>query len=305
MLIAIIGAGAMGSLYGGYLSKNNEVYLVDIWEEHVNRINDKGLVIMEKEEEIAVNPIGVTDSKGIENVDLAIVFVKSIHTKEAIENNKSIIGPKTMVLSLQNGYGNSDDIGEYVEESNIIMGTTAHGATMIEPGRIKHGGKGKTYIGKLIGNNDENVVRIKDVLVEAGFETIISNNVMELIWSKLLVNVGINPLTAILEIKNGQLLEWKESKELLKLAVMEGVNVANGLGLDFNSEEVVANVIDVAKATGENKSSMLQDILNKRKTEIDKINGAIVKEGERLGLETPVNRVLMDLIKVKELLGSH
>lgn len=305
LLIAIIGAGAMGSLYGGYLSKNNEVYLVDIWEEHVNRINDKGLVIMEKEEEIVVNPIGVTDSKGIENVDLAIVFVKSIHTKEAIENNKSLIGPKTMVLSLQNGYGNSDDIGEYVEEANIIMGTTTHGATMIEPGRIKHGGKGKTYIGKLIGNNDENVVRIKDVLVEAGFETIISNNVMELIWSKLLVNIGINPLTAILEIKNGQLLEWKESKELLKLAVMEGVNVANGLGLDFNSEEVVANVIDVAKATGENKSSMLQDILNKRKTEIDKINGAIVKEGEKLGLEIPVNRVLMDLIKVKELLSSH
>lgn len=304
MRIAIIGSGAMGSLYGGYLSKgDNEVYLVDIWEEHINRINDKGLIIVEDNIELMTKPRGITDSKGIGPMDLVIVFVKSIHTKNAIENNLSIIGPQTMVLSLQNGYGNNDDISQYVQKSNIILGTTSHGATMLEPGKIKHAGKGKTYIGKLTRGKDENLIKIRDLLNEAGFETVISDNVMELIWSKLLVNVGINALTAILEINNGQLLEWEEGKELLTLAVSEGVRVANGLGLDFNKEEVVSHVMDVARATGENKSSMLQDILNKRKTEIEKINGAIVKEGEKLGLDTPVNRVLMDMIKVKEKLA--
>lgn len=304
--IAIIGAGAMGSLYGGYLSKgDNDVYLVDIWEDHINRINDKGLIIVEKDVEILVKPRGITDSKDMGPMDLVIVFVKSIHTKNAIENNLPIIGPQTMVLSLQNGYGNSDDISQYVQKSNIILGTTSHGATMLEPGKIKHAGKGKTYIGKLTRGKDENLIKIRDLLNEAGFETVISDNVMELIWSKLLVNVGINALTAILEINNGQLLEWEEGKELLVLAVSEGVRVANGLGLDFNKEEVVSHVMDVARATGENKSSMLQDILNKRKTEIEKINGAIVKEGEKIGLETPVNRVLVDLIKVKELLRGN
>lgn len=306
MRIAIIGSGAMGSLYGGYLSKgDNEVYLVDIWEEHINRINDKGLIIVEDNIELMTKPRGITDSKGIGPVDLVIVFVKSIHTKNAIENNLSIIGPQTMVLSLQNGYGNNDDISQYVQKSNIILGTTSHGATMLEPGKIKHAGKGKTYIGKLTRDKDENLIKIRELLNEAGFETVISDNVMELIWSKLLVNVGINALTAILEIKNGQLLEWEEGKELLVLAVSEGVRVANGLGLDFDKEEVVSHVMDVARATRENKSSMLQDILNKRKTEIEKINGAIVKEGEKIGLETPVNRVLVDMIKVKEKAGKN
>lgn len=306
MRIAIIGSGAMGSLYGGYLSKgDNEVYLVDIWEEHINRINDKGLIIVEDNIELMTKPRGITDSKGIGPVDLVIVFVKSIHTKNAIENNLPIIGPQTMVLSLQNGYGNSDDISQYVQKSNIILGTTSHGATMLEPGKIKHAGKGKTYIGKLTRDKDENLIKIRELLNEAGFETVISDNVMELIWSKLLVNVGINALTAILEIKNGQLLEWEEGKELLVLAVSEGVRVANGLGLDFDKEEVVSHVMDVARATRENKSSMLQDILNKRKTEIEKINGAIVKEGEKIGLETPVNRVLVDMIKVKEKAGKN
>lgn len=301
MRIAIIGAGAMGSLYGGYLSKaGNEVYLVDIWKEHIEKINYDGLKIIEGNKEVVAKPIAVTESKGIGIVDLVIIFVKSIHTKGAMENNIPLIGLDTMVLSLQNGYGNAEDIEEFVKKDNIIIGTTAHGATMLEAGKIKHAGKGKTYIGNLMGYNDENVAELRDVLTEAGFETIVSDNVMKLIWSKLLVNVGINALTGILEIRNGELLDYEETKEILTLAVSEAVQVANGLGLDFNTEEVIVNVMDIAKATAENKSSMLQDILNNRKTEIDKINGAIVREGGKLGIETTANLTLTDLIKIKE-----
>ncbi len=301
MKIAIIGSGAMGSLYGGHLSKaKNEVYLVDIWKEHIEQINNEGLKILEKEDVLKVTPKGVVDSKEVGKVDLAIVFVKSIATKKALESNSTIFDDNTMVLSLQNGYGNVEDIEKFVKSENIIAGTTSHGATLLGPGKIKHAGKGKTIIGKAKGENDNKIFEIKKVLDDAGFETDISENVMEIIWSKLLVNIGINALTAILEIENGRLAEWEESEELVALAVREAVKVANNSGLQFNDEEVIEHVLEVAKATTENKSSMLQDILNKRKTEIEKINGAVVKIGKDNGIATPVNETLTNLVKIKE-----
>ena len=301
MKIAIIGSGAMGSLYGGYLSKDkNEVYLVDIWKEHIEKINNEGLKILEKDDVLTVNPKGVVDSKEVGKVDLAIVFVKSIATKKALESNSSIFDDNTMVLSLQNGYGNVEDIEKFVKSENIIAGTTSHGATLLGPGKIKHAGKGKTIIGKAKGENDSRLSEIKAALENAGFETDLSDNVMEIIWSKLLVNIGINALTAVLEIENGRLTEWEESEELVALAVREAVKVANNSGLQFNDEEVIEHVLEVAKATAENKSSMFQDILNKRKTEIEKINGAVVKIGKDNGVETPVNETLTNLVKIKE-----
>lgn len=300
--IAIIGAGAMGSLYGGYLSKiNNEVYLVDIWKEHVDKINDKGLIIFEGEEQILTKPKAYTSSKGLDKVDLAIIFVKSIYTEAAIKDNLSIIGENTKVLTLQNGYGNFYDIEKHISKDNIIVGTTSHGATLLGPGIIKHAGEGQTYIGSITeGGDDEVLLEIKRILEKAGFETTASDNVLELIWSKLFVNVGINALTGILEIRNGELLDHEETREILTLAVSEAVQVANGLGMDFDEGKIIENVILVAKNTAENKSSMLQDIINKRKTEIGKINGAVVKEGIKLGIRTPVNKVLTNMIKVKE-----
>ena len=301
MKIAIIGSGAMGSLYGGYLSKaKNEVYLVDIWKEHIEKINNEGLKILEKDDVLTVNPKGVVDSKEVGKVDLAIVFVKSIATKKALESNSSIFDDNTMVLSLQNGYGNVEDIEKFAKSENIIAGTTSHGATLLGPGKIKHAGKGKTIIGKAKGENDSRLSEIKAALENAGFETDLSDNVMEIIWSKLLVNIGINALTAVLEIENGRLTEWEESEELVALAVREAVKVANNSGLQFNDEEVIEHVLEVAKATAENKSSMFQDILNKRKTEIEKINGAVVKIGKDNGVETPVNETLTNLVKIKE-----
>lgn len=300
MKIGIIGAGAMGSLYGGYLANGgNEVYLVDIWEEHVNGINKNGLKIIEDDKEIIVKPVAVTDSTELGEMDLVIVFVKSIHTKNAIRDNLSLIGKNTLVLSLQNGYGNAEDISSFVDEDNIIVGTTAHGGTMIGPGKIKHAGKGITYLGKLSGNNDERIEEIKDVLINAGFEATILDKVMEIIWGKLFVNIGINALTGILGIENGQLPKLEEGRELIALAVSEAVEVVNKLGFNFNTIEIIENVIAVAEATAENKSSMLQDILKQRETEIDRINGAIVREGKKLGVATPINTTLTNLIKLK------
>lgn len=301
MKIAIIGAGAMGSLYGGNLSKSgNDVYLVDIWEEHVKKINSEGLKILKDDKEMIVYPKAVTNVESVGIVELAIIFVKSIHTGNAVKNNKAILDKNTMVLSLQNGYGNIEEIEKYVDIKNIIAGTTAHGATMIGPGNIKHAGEGITHIGLVSSRKDNKIEEISNVLNKAGFDTDVSENVKELIWGKLFINVGINALTAILKIKNGQLLEYEESINIMKSAVYEAVDVANASGMDFDFEKNIKNVIDVAEKTAENKSSMLQDVLNKRITEIDTINGAIVVEGKKYGVKTHVNSILLNLIKVIE-----
>lgn len=301
MKIAVIGAGAMGSLYGGYLSKvSKDVYLVDIWQEHINAINDDGLNIQEKDKEIVVYPKAVSAAEEVGYVDLAIVFVKSIMTDKALEKNVALLGPNTLVLSLQNGYGNIENISKYVKVDNIIAGTTAHGATMLKAAHIKHAGIGETHIGWVLNKEDGRIESVARILRDAGFHTIISDKVMELIWSKLIINVGINALTAILKIENGQLLKLDETKKLMTMAVEEAVKVSKASGITFDEKSMIKKVMDVADKTSENKSSMLQDILNKRKTEIDTINGAIVKEGKKYSIETPVNLVLTNIIKSME-----
>lgn len=301
MKIAVLGAGAMGSLYGGYLSMAGcEVYLVDIWKEHIDKINNEGLKITRDSSQLFAHPRGTINSNEVGIVDLVIVFVKSTMTRKAMDENKSLLGANTFVLSLQNGYGNIEEIEKYVDKKKIIAGTTAHGATMLSPGSIKHAGTGETHIGPVSGDFNDNLIKIAELLKLAGFETTVSKNVMELIWSKLIVNVGINALTGILGVKNGDLLKANEIKTIMNMAIKEAVKVADKSGIKFDEDEMIKKVYSIAEKTGENKSSLLQDILNKRKTEIDMINGAIVREGLKNSIETPVNLTLLNLISVIE-----
>lgn len=301
MKIAVLGAGSMGSLYGGYLSMAGcEVYLIDIWKEHIDKINSEGLRISRDSFEFVTHPRGTTNSNEVGIVDLVIVFVKSTMTQKALKENKALLGIDTLVLSLQNGYGNIEEIEKYVDKKKIIAGTTAHGATMLSPGSIKHAGIGETHIGPVSGEFDDKLLKVVEFLKLAGFETTVSNNVMNLIWSKLIVNVGINALTGILGVKNGGLLKTDEIKNTMAMAIKEAVKVAEKCGVKFDEDEMIKKVYSVAEKTGENRSSLLQDILNKRKTEIDMINGAIVREGLKNSIETPVNQTLLNLIRAIE-----
>lgn len=297
MKIGIIGAGAMGSLYGGLLSKQNDVYLIDIWKEHIDCINRDGLKIVEDKVENIVYPKATTDSKLVPHLDLVIVFVKSIHTLKAIQSNQDIILDDTVVLSLQNGYGNTEDIETLVKRENIIVGTTSHGATLLGPGKIKHAGVGMTYIGALDEKSRYKAEKIKGIMQNCGIDAEVSENILELIWSKLIINIAINPLTAILKIENGKLLESSYSLDLMKDLVYESVSIAKEIGLNLEKDETLEKVKNVANNTYSNKSSMLQDILNKRETEIDKINGAVVKVGEKVGISTPINSTIVKLVK--------
>lgn len=300
MKIAIVGAGAMGCLYGAKLSSipANEVFLIDVWKDHIVAINENGLQMEENGALLSYNQVkGVTDSEQVGPCDLAIVFVKSTLTSVAVQSNKAVFGPDTVALTLQNGLGNIDLIRAQIGDHNVVAGTTAHGATMLGPGKMRHAGSGKTIIGELNGTQTGRIETIAKILSEAGLETELSDNVIGLVWDKLLVNVGINALTGITKLLNGELLEYPEIVELLEAAVFEAQAVAAAKGISLSFDDPVAHTKAVCAATAANKSSMLQDILNHKQTEIEMINGAIVREGAQAGIATPVNSVLTNLIK--------
>ena len=299
MKIAVLGAGAMGSLYGAKLSANgkNDVHLIDVWKDHIDAVNSHGLQMEEGDDVLLYENLkGHTSSEEAGVCDLVLVFVKSTVTRTAVESNAAVFGPDTVALTLQNGLGNIEQISSVIGAERVIAGTTAHGATMLSPGKIRHAGKGKTIIGELGGHESDRIRKMAAVLEDAGMETVISGNVLGLVWDKLLVNVGINALTGITKLYNGQLLDYPEIEELLEKAVSEGVAVARAKGIRLGFDDPVAHTKDLCRATAANKSSMLQDILNGRQTEIDRMNGAIVREGKALGIETPVNLALTNLI---------
>jgi 2-dehydropantoate 2-reductase len=290
----------MGCLYGAKLSAvpANEVYLIDVWKDHMDAVNENGLLMEENGETVSYRAVkGVVDANQAGICDLAIVFVKSTLTKTAVKENKAVFGPDTIALTLQNGLGNIDLIRAEIGDANVIAGTTAHGATMLGPGRMRHAGAGKTIIGELNGTKSDRIEKIASVLQEAGLETDISDNVLGLVWDKLLVNVGINALTGITRLQNGELLNHPEIEEILEAAVAEAHAVAKAKGVRLSYDDPVGHTKDVCRATAANKSSMLQDILNQKQTEIDMINGAVVREGAEAGIAAPVNMVLTNLIR--------
>ena len=298
MRIAVVGAGAMGSLFGGLLAEAGEdVILVDIWEEHVKAINERGLHIRGVSGDRIIRVRATTKHAEVGPVDLVLFQVKSYATEKAIRDALPMIADHTVVLTLQNGLGNVEKIAEVIGRERVLAGTTAHGATVLGPGEIYHAGKGPTVIGEIDGRITERVKRIAEVFNRAGIETEVTDNVLGAIWTKMLANVAINALTAITGLYNGELLELEETKTVMLKAVEEAVAVARAKGIKLLVEDPFEFVIKVAKATATNKSSMLQDVERGRRTEIDAINGMIVRYGRELGIPTPVNETLVAAVK--------
>ncbi|MGB9630214.1 MAG: ketopantoate reductase family protein, partial [Thermodesulfobacteriota bacterium] len=185
------------------------------------------------------------------------------------------------------------------DPKKVILGITGHGSTLLRPGHIRHAGWGKTYIGELDHQITDRVNHIAQMFTKAGIETEVSSNIHDLIWEKLFMNVGINALTALTGLKNGQLLDYPETVGLMEVLVSEAVEVGRKKGIRIEGNPI-EKVKGVAEATRENRSSMGQDFDHRRKTEIDAINGAIVREAEQLGISVPYNRMITGLIKVIE-----
>lgn len=302
MKIAIIGAGAMGSLFGALLSKGKaDVWMLDVWPEHIQAVNENGLRIEREGKTRTVSVRAVTDPDGIGIADLILVFVKSTQTKAAAETAKKLADETTLVMTLQNGMGNADTIARVIDPGLIIAGTTAHGATMLGPGHIRHAGKGATIIGMWDGLGNDRIRTVVDLFTKAGIDIEVRADIRKIVWEKLLVNVGINAITALTGIENGRILDLDITRDLCRTAVEEAAAVAQALRISVRSD-IVEHVYYIADATAGNRSSMGQDVDHHRLTEISAINGAVVSEAYKAGIPVPVNQTLTALV---ETLQAH
>ena len=214
MKIAVLGAGAMGSIYGGHLSLKNEVYMIDKKQELVDEINNNGLKLFENDKDVIYRPNALTESKSIGEVDLVILFVKSLYSKTALMENSNIIGVNTYVMTLQNGAGHEDIISEFVPMERIIIGTTEDNGAILDTGYVRRGGMGKTNIGMLIPDKNGILETVKEVFDGCGFDTHIYSNIKQLIWDKLFTNVSLSALTGVLQMPMGYIAEDKYAWEL-------------------------------------------------------------------------------------------
>jgi 2-dehydropantoate 2-reductase len=302
MKIAVVGAGAMGSLFGAMLAEaGNEVWLYDVWAEHVQTINKNGLTIEREGQTRTLSIKATTDPKQIGQAQLVIIFVKSTHTASAAETARKLAGSDGAVMTLQNGMGNADILSEFIEPERVLAGTTSHGATMLGPGSIRHAGIGATTIGAWAETEQgrERARKLSDFFTKTGIETEAVDDVRSVLWNKLLINIGINAITALTAIKNGQILDLEITRKLSRNAVEEAMKIAGEMNIKVR-EDAVDHVYAVAEATAVNRSSMGQDVDNKRQTEIRTINGFIVREAKRLGLKAPVNETLTALVETLE-----
>jgi 2-dehydropantoate 2-reductase len=304
MKIAVIGPGAMGILVAGLLKSKTkeEIWLIDNSPERAKKLTGDGIRIDAINGGELIVKLNVTaDPKEAGVCDLVIICVKSYSTEDACREVKELVSENTHVLTLQNGIGNVQILNDHFGPEKVITGITNHGATLVAPGHARHAGKGDTIIGKSDGRLSGALKNVSSVLTKAGFETKISKDIDSVIWSKLVINVGINALTAVTRLQNGGLVEHEESRELLRLAVQEAVRVVKRKRVKLAYDDPIQKVESVCKATALNISSMLQDVLNKKRTEIDFINGAITRQGKSLGIPTPVNLVLTNIVKTIEM----
>ncbi|MCW4038462.1 MAG: 2-dehydropantoate 2-reductase [Candidatus Bathyarchaeota archaeon] len=293
----MLGAGAIGSLFGGYLTKEgNDVILVGR-EKHVKAIQKKGLTIRDGVEYV-VKVKAATSVDQVETpLDLILLTAKAYDTRQAILEVNDLMDEKTTLLCLQNGLGTEEIASELIE--NPLRGVTSNGSLLVKPGVIAHTGRGDTILGEQDGSVTQRMKMIADTFTKAGLNTRITENIQGVVWTKTLVNSGINPFGALTGMKNGELIREPSLKGLMIRTVEEGVSVAEKIGITLEGDPVDLT-LQTAERTANNRNSMLQDILRNKRTEIDFINGAISEHGRRNQVPTPINEVLTGLIRTLE-----
>ncbi len=282
----------MGSLLAAYLTEGGlDVVLLDHRPERTEQIQRDGIMVQGVRGERRARVRVTTDASSLEPVELVILCVKAYATERALQQHVAVLSQKTTVWSLQNGWGNLEAIARVVPEKQIVGGSTTLGAHLIAPGRVQHAGEGDTYIGELDHKPSPRVKEIARTMTAHGVVVQVHNDIRRVIWLKLLVNAGINALSAILRVRNGALLEHDPIRGLMEAAIREGVQAAATQGVEFEEDKIIEAVAEVARRTALNRSSMLQDILAGRRTEVDFINGVIARL-----TPAPVNGALAALV---------
>ena len=301
MELLIIGAGAMGGLFGALLAPHAAVSLLTTNQEHAAVMGGHGLTLVDLDGATRRVPVRVlTDPQDYgRRADVVLVCTKTRATAQAAATARDLLAADGLALTLQNGLGNLEQLVAAVGAQRAAAGVTSQAATLLAPGRVRHAGSGPTVLGIPPGRG-EAIAAVAGLFNRAGLETRISDDVDSLLWSKLIVNVGINALTALLRVPNGVLAQTPECDLLMARAVAEAVAVARALSIGLDGERQLERVREVCLRTADNRASMLQDILRGRPTEIDAINGAVVARGRAAGVDTPVNLLLTQLVQALE-----
>jgi 2-dehydropantoate 2-reductase len=303
MKTVILGAGAMGSVIGGTLARGgNDVVLVEVAQRIVDAIEHRGLVIEDKTgQKTTIKLKATNDPNQVGLADLIIVFVKCYQTETAVRQAAPMLGPNSIVLSLQNGWGNAALISKLTGPERLLVGVSYHSAMLLAPGHVLHAGQGPTYLGELDGTVSARVTAIAELFGSAGIAIKPSTNVLTEIWSKLALNAVTLPTSASIRVTADKLLRTSEMEKLMQELLNEVVAVARAQNISLNFEERWDAICNLLKKLAPNtKGSMLQDVERRNQTEIDVINGAIVEAGRRLGIATPYNHSMLCLIKALE-----
>jgi len=290
MEVVVYGAGNLGSLLGGLLARAHDVTLVGR-EPHVTAIRERGLQVVGIEE-FVTNPRVTTEGTGLE-ADLAVVTVKAYDTDTAATDLAT--GAFDTVLSLQNGMGNEDVLADRLS-CQVLGGTTTYGGLLHETGVVEWTGHGTVTVGPWDNRDTELANRVVSVFCEAGIESVVETAIRNALWEKLAVNAAINPVSALARIENGAIFA-DPTAEIATDAAAETARVARGEDIDLPRERALERARAVAKRTGTNRSSMHQDVLTGRRTEIDAISGFVVRTAEEHGLSVPINRTLWSLVR--------
>jgi 2-dehydropantoate 2-reductase len=300
MKICMLGAGSLGSAIGGTIAAGgSEVTLIDTYNEHVQAVNKAGLVLHTADGEKPVKVRAVLDSRGLEPADLVIVLVKSFHTEDAMQGARNLVGPDTVVMSMQNGLGHEDVLADVVGRAHVLGAKTYVGGMLLKPGHAVAGTAGKeTIIGELDGQVSERAKAIAAEFNRAGLKTVVSDNIIGTMWDKLLINVATGAVSAITRLPYGPLYKSPEIEGIAVAAVTEAMAAAKALGVVLSIREPREAWFKAsAGLPADFKTSMLQSIEKGQRTEIDFINGAVVRAGHRAGIATPVNETLVACIK--------
>lgn len=300
MRIAVIGAGAMGSIYGGHLSQNNEVYLVDTAAQVVEHVRKEGIKIQENGEDVIYHPQAVTSTEGLEPVDLVILFVKSLFSRAALSGNKGLIGPDTYVMTLQNGSGHEDILGEFVGQDHIVIGTTEDNGAVLGLGHIRRGGEGNTNVGMLVEDKDGFLPKLKEAFDCCGFNVKIHANIQQLIWNKLFTNVSLSAVTGILQVDMGYIASNEYAWAMTHRLIKEAVAVAHAMGLEADEEAIAAKVRKTSEMSPNGCTSIRADLRDGRKSEVDTISGSVVRAAAKVGVPVPCHEFVVNMVHALE-----
>jgi 2-dehydropantoate 2-reductase len=302
MKIAIVGAGAMGSVYAGLLGgADNEVWAIDRREDHVEAIRRNGLRVEGASGDRTVRIRATTDPAEAGDAELVVLATKAMDVTAAAEAARPLVGVETLVVSIQNGLGGPDAAAAVLGEDRVVVGVAGgFGASLVAPGHVHHNGFELVRLGERSGPATPRVEAVAEIWRQAGFNVRTYDDVDRLVWEKLICNVAFSGTCSVLGRTIGEMLANKHAWPVASACAVEAYEVARALGIGLGFDDPVAHVRAFGEAIPGAKPSMLLDLEAGRPTEIDFINGAIPREGARAGVAAPVNETVSTLVRALE-----